>query len=331
MKLGLLLSGDAGDCVGLARRAEAAGFDSVWTVDFQTSNALVRLAAIASATDRIQLGTGIASAFTRSPLVLGTGALDLDSLSGGRLCLGLGTGLERMNNEWYGVEHGKPRSRVIELIGLLRKLFTTQGPGFSWEGDSWQLKIPAYYRPQIERGDVPIVLAGVNRKMIQAAAEHADGLVAHPVHTKKWHREVTQPLLAEVASRTGRPPCPILPHLITSIQPDVAQARADAKIQIGFSFSVEHYHSILDLHGLRSVGQACRAHLANYDFKAMADCIPDELVDEIALVGTPNEAADRLEEWREFTDQPILFPASVGVAPERLAANLEHILDLGQK
>ena len=79
------------------------------------------------------------------------------------------------------------------------------------------------------------------------------------------------------------------------------------------------------------MGQACRAHLAKYDFKAMAGCIPDALVDEIALVGTPDEAADRLEEWREFTDQPILFPASVGVAPERLAANLEHILDLGQK
>ena len=331
MKLGLLLSGSAGDCVATAKRAEVAGFDSVWTVDFQTSNALVRLAAIASATDSIQLGTAIASAFTRSPVVLGTGALDLDALSGGRLVLGLGTGLERMNQEWYGVEHGKPRSRAIELIGLLRKLFATKGPGFDWQGDSWQLQIPAYYRGEIEREEVPILLAGVNRKMIRAAAEHADGLVAHPVHTKKWHREVTQPILAEVAANSGRTPCPILPHLITSIGDDIDQARADAKTQIGFSFSVEHYHSILDLHGMREVGQACRAHLASYDFRAMAACIPDALVDEIALVGTPDEAAERLQEWGEFTQHPILFPASIGVPPERLAANIEHMLTLARR
>ena len=330
MKLGLLLTGDASSCVHAAQRAEAAGFDSVWAVDFQTSNALVRLAAIAANTDRIKLGTGIAAAFTRSPLVLGTGALDIDALSGGRLSLGLGTGLERMNQEWYGVEHGKPRSRVIELIALLRKLLITKGPGFAWPGDSWQLNIPAYQRPDIARDNLPILLAGVNRRMIEAAGEHADGLIGHPVHTKKWHREVTQPLLAEAASRTGRPLCPIVPHLITSIQSDVDQARADAKIQIGFSFSVEHYHSILDLHGLRSIGQACRAHLAKYDFKAMAQCIPDDLVDEIALVCTPDEAAQRLAQWQEFTDQPILFPASIGVAPERFEENLSHVMDLAR-
>lgn len=330
MKLGLLLTGDAGSCVRLAQRAEAAGFDSVWAVDFQTSNALVRLAAIAASTDTITIGTGIASAFTRSPVVLGTGALDLDALSGGRLSLGLGTGLERMNQQWYGVEHGKPRSRAIELIGLLRKLLANKGPGFRWQGESWQLDIPAYHRPQIERESIPILLAGVNRRMIQAAGEHADGLVSHPVHTKKWHREVTQPLLADAASRTGRALCPIVPHLITSIQDDVEQARADAKVQIGFSFSVEHYHSILDLHDMRHVGQACRAHLAKYDFKAMAGCIPDELVDEIALVCTPDEAVERLTEWREFTDQPILFPASIGVAPERFETNLNHIMNLAR-
>jgi alkanesulfonate monooxygenase SsuD/methylene tetrahydromethanopterin reductase-like flavin-dependent oxidoreductase (luciferase family) len=118
MRLGLLLTaGSPSREVALAQRAEAAGMHAVYTVDFQASNALVRLAAIAQATQRIRIGTGIANTFTRSPMVLGTAALDLDELSGGRLVLGLGTGLERMNREWYAVPFGKPVTRARELFG----------------------------------------------------------------------------------------------------------------------------------------------------------------------------------------------------------------------
>ena len=100
----------------------------------------------------------------------------------------------------------------------------------------------------------------------------------------------------------------------------------DAKRQIGFSFSVEHYHSILDIHGMRDVGQACRAHLAKYDFEAMARCVPDELVDEIAIACTPDEFRERLQLWRDITPEPLIFPATIGVPPARLESNLDAIL-----
>ena len=334
MNTGLLLTtGNAQDNLAVAARAEAAGFNSVWCVDFQSSNALVQAAAIVAATDRIEVGTGIANTFTRSPMVLGSGILDIDALSGARFRPGLGTGLQRMNEEWYGVEFGKPVTRTRELFGLLRQLFATQGPGFEWAGASWQIKIPAYLRPAGPRTDIPLLLAGVNRGMIAAAGEFADGLVGHPVHSRRWHHEVSLPLLQDALRKANRPAdaCPIYPHIIVSLNDNADLARFDAKCQIGFSFSVEHYHSILALHGLEEVGVACRKLLATYDFKAMAAAIPDALVDEMAIACTPDEFASRLQQWQDITPEPMLFPASIAVPAERRAENLQHLLGQVQR
>ncbi len=334
MKLGLILTGGSpAKELDLAKRADDAGFSSVYSCDFFSSNALTRVAAIAAVTKNIKVGTGIANSFTRSPMVLASGVQDIDAISGGRMILGLGTGLERMNVEWYGVEYGKPVTRVKELISLLRKVFANDGIGFGFEGENWQIKIPAYMRGKGARPDIPIWLAAVNRGMIKAAGTVADGMVGHPVHTRKWHREVTLPILAEATDASGRAAdaCPVYPHLITAINDNRDDAIMDAKRQIGFSFSVEHYHSILDIHGQRDVGVKCRSHLATYDFEAMAHCIPDELVDEIAVACTPDEAPDRLKQWADVTPEPMIFPASIGVAPDRQAQNMEAILSLPRK
>ncbi len=335
MRLGLLLTaGTPSRDVELARQAEAAGMHSVYTVDFMASNALVRLAAISQATARVCVGTGIANTFTRSPMVLGTAALDINELSGGRLKLGLGTGLLRMNREWYAVPFGKPVSRSRELFALLRQLFGTTGPGFRFEGAYWDIRIPAYRRAASEtQSTIPIWLAAVNRGMISAAGEFADGMVGHPVHSRRWHREVSLPTLRAAEYAAGRPEgaCPIYPHLIVSVQHKREDAVRDAKRQIGFSFSVEHYHAILDIHDMRHVGQACRAHLARQDFEAMAACIPDALVDEIAIACTPDEFEDRLQQWDDITAEAMLFPASVGVPAANVQATLEQIFALSRK
>lgn len=333
LKLGLLLTGNAVDNITSAKRAEAAGFTSVWCVDFNASNALVQASAIATATAQLQVGTGIANTFTRSPMILGSGILDIDAISNGRFIGGLGTGLQRMNEEWYDVPYGKPVSGARELFALLRSLFATTGPGFEFSGQRWQIKIPAYMRAPGPRTQIPLLLAGVNRGMISAAGEFADGLVGHPVHTRRWHEEVSLPLLREAEHKAKRAEgsCHIYPHLIVAINNNEAEARLDAKRQIGFSFSVEHYHSILDLHGLRDVGVACRKLLAKYDFAGMAELIPDELVDEIAIACTPDAFGARLQQWEHITDHPMLFPASVAVAKEHQQETVEHLLAYAQQ
>src|SRR5262245_1013072 len=330
MKIGLVLTGGSarGD-VELALRAEAAGLDGVYAIEFFNRHGYVALGAIAEATRRVRIGTAIANAFTRTPLLHASAAMDLDELSGGRMVLGLGSGTRRMNEDWYDVRFSAPAARMRELVHCPPAAFQAQPGGrFRWEGPYWKLNVPIYSRPGAARDDIPIWVAAVNRGMIGAAGAVADGMVGHPIATRTWHRDVTLPGLREAERTAGRPAgaCRLAPYVLTSIQPTRELAVRDAKNQIGFYFTTELYHSILEHHGLREVGARCRAALRSFDLRGMSEAIPDSLVDEIAIACTPDEARDRLAQWKDLSDDPLLYAPTVGVAPERLRANLDAIL-----
>ncbi|MDG2333310.1 MAG: LLM class flavin-dependent oxidoreductase [Myxococcota bacterium] len=332
MDLGLILTGgSARGNVELGVRAEEAGFDAVYACEFFNQQTFPVLGALAQATERIRLGTGIASAFVRSPLTHATAAMDIDELSQGRMILGLGSGTSRMNEEWFGVPFSKPAARSRELLVLLRQLFRAAGGlGFRFEGDFYDLKIPVYSRPGAAREEIPLWLAAVNRGMMAAAGAQADGMVGHPIATRRWHREVTLPTLREAEAGASREPgaCQLVPYVMTSLSDDREQAIRDAKGQIGFYYTVSVYRTILDYHGLPEVADACRAALATFDIRAMAEAIPDSLVDEIAIACTPDEARDRLAQWDDLAEEVMLYAPQVGVAPARVRANLDTILDV---
>ncbi len=329
MRRGLILTaGSARGNLTLAQEAERAGFDTVLTVEFFNQHAFAVLGAIAATTSRIQIGTGIANAFTRAPLVHATAAMDLDELSGGRMVLGLGSGTRRMNVDWWGVPFEKPAGRMKELVELLRAAFrAAAGFGFRFKGRFWDLTIPVYMRPGA-RPDLPLWVAAVNEPMLRSAGAVADGVVGHPIATRRWHREVTLPTLRTAEAAAGRPAgaCRLVPYVLTSINSDRAVALQDAKQQIGFYYTVKVYHTILRLHGLPQVADACRAALASFDVAAMAAAIPDAMVDEIAIACTPDEARDRLRQWEGLCDEVLFYAPSVGVPSERVRENNERIL-----
>jgi probable F420-dependent oxidoreductase len=331
MDHGLILT--AGTQLGnveLAARAEKAGFDSVFSTEFFNQHGYVVLGAIANATRRIRIGSGIANSFTRSPLLHATAAMDLDELSGGRMVLGLGSGTRRMNEDWFGVPFFKPATRMKELVELLRAAFKAgTGMGFRFEGKFWNLNVPVFTRPGA-RANLPILLAAVNDPMMRTAGAVADGLVGHPIATRRWHRERTLPTLREAEAKAGRKAgaCRLVPYVMTSIQQNRELAVQDAKNQIGFYFTVKVYHTILAFHGLPEVGDACRKALRTFDVRAMSQAIPDSLVDEIAIACTPDEARHRLAQWDGLTDEALFYAPTVGVPPERVRENLAAILDL---
>lgn len=331
MRVGLILTGASarGD-VELACRAEAAGFATVCSIEFFNRHGYVALGAIAQATRSIEIGTAIANAFTRSPLLHASAAMDLDELSGGRFLLGLGSGTRRMNEDWYGVPFERPAERMQELVELIRAAIAARrGGGFRWEGRHWKLDVPLYGRPHAVRDDIPIWVAGLNRGMVRTAGRVADAIVGHPIATRDWHRDVTLAELRAGEQAAGRSEgaCELAPYVLTSLSHDREQAMRDAKRQIGFYYTTELYHSVLEHHGLREVGVACRRALQRFDLAAMADAIPDSLVDAIAIACTPDEARDRLAQWRGLTTRPLLYAPTVGVARERVNENLAAMLE----
>jgi probable F420-dependent oxidoreductase len=323
MKYGLILgSPTIQGQIDAAKRADAAGFHSVWTIEFFNTHGFVRLAAVATATERVQLGTGIAYAFMRTPMLAASAALDIDELSGGRMILGLGSGTRSMNEKWYSMPFDHPPApRMTDAIGLIRAAFAASGGGgLNYEGDYYQVNIPQFSRPGTARDSVPIYVAGVNKGMIRAAARTADGLVGHPIYTRKY---ITEKVLPELEGSA----CELVPYVITSVADDTAQARAEARNQIAFYYTTRLYHSVLEPHGWQDVGEQIAAAFKQGDFAAMVAAVPDEMVDAIAIAGRPDEVRDQLKQWDGLADHVLLYSPSIGMKPERIDENLAAIVD----
>ena len=299
------------DLVAAARLCEDAGFESVWTTEFYDRSATISLAAMAMATERIELGTAIAYAFGRTPLVLAAEARDLDSLSGGRLLLGLGTGTQRMQRDWHGLDGEHPASRMEELVPLLRRLWHLHEGPIEHDGRFYRLHV----RPTVPvapplRTDIPVYMAGVNARMVQAAGTVADGLVGHPLFTPEYVREVVRPALQRGAELAGRDRAvPIAGYINCAVSADGDAARRDAAALIAFNSTVKTYGAIHQLHGFMDEVEAIRAAWKAGDWAGMVGAVTPEMIETIALAGTPDEVrAQWVERWEGVYERPLLWP-----------------------
>jgi alkanesulfonate monooxygenase SsuD/methylene tetrahydromethanopterin reductase-like flavin-dependent oxidoreductase (luciferase family) len=220
------------EVVEQAQLAEQAGFDAVWLTDFHNRDAFVRMAMVGQATSRIGVASGIAYAFARSPVLTAAAAADVDEVTGGRLILGLGTGTKRMQESWYGLTFESPAPKAAEVVRLLRALWAADGmKPFKFEGRFYRLAIDFFGRPGRVRNRIPVYLAGVNRLMVRTAGEVADGLVGHPLYSRRYLDEVVRPSVAAGLRRGSRQRSDfdLAGYVITSISADRDEARAEAR------------------------------------------------------------------------------------------------------
>jgi probable F420-dependent oxidoreductase len=299
------------DLAEASRIAEAAGLPSVWATEFYDHSASVGLAAMASATSTIGLGSAIAYAFGRTPLVLAAEAADLDELSGGRLTLGLGTGTQTMQRDWHGLDGEHAASRIEELLPLIRRLWRLdQGP-VEHEGRFYRVSIKPTAPPRTPvREHLPIFLGAVGPRMVEAAGAVADGLVGHPLYTRRYVDEVVRPALEKGARRTGRTdPIPIAGYINCCVDPDREAARREAAALIAFNSTVSAYRRVLDLHGWDAEADAIRAAWERRDWEEMVGAVTDEMIDAIALAGPADEVRERFErEWADRYEVALLWP-----------------------
>ena len=319
------------DMMEVARLADEAGFDSVWNGEFFNRNGLVTLAAVAQATKRTKIATGIAYAYMRNPVLNATGAMDLDELSGGRMILGLGSGTKSMNEGWYG-QPFEPRSaaKMKECVALIRQIWAShKGMGVKFEGQFYRINIPAFVRPYAVRDRIPLYLAAVQKGMLRATGEVADGLVGHPLYSRKYIAEYIKPNLEIGAQRAGRTvkDIDVTSLLITSISHNREQAIRDAKNQIAFYASVKSYEEILNLHGWEKQKLAIWEHFRTFNLPKMAEAVTDDMVEQIAVAGTPDECRDQIKKWDGLINLPILYTPTAGVRADRVMGNHRLIVE----
>lgn len=315
----------------IGKLADEAGFDSVWTGEFFNRNGLVTLAAVALNTKRAKIATGIAYAYMRNPMLNASGAMDLDELSGGRMILGLGSGTKAMNEGWYGQPfESRSAAKMKECVALIRKAWTShKGGGLRFDGEFYHINIPAFSRPKAVRNRIPIYLAAVQKGMLRTTGEVADGLVGHPLYSRKFLAEFIRPCLQEGAQRAGRSlsDIDITTLLITSISPDRKQAIQEAKNQIAFYASVKSYEGILNLHGWEQQKLAIWEHFKTFNLAKMAEAVTDDMVEQMAVAGTPEECREQIKKWEGLIDLPILYAPTVGVRGERVMENHRLIVE----
>jgi len=331
-----VLRGSVGAVADTAAAAEAAGFRSAWTPEFYTRSSVVTLAAMAERTSRIRVGTSIAYATGRSPLVLATEARSLDELSAGRLVLGLGTGTRRMMQDWHGIDPDGPASRMEELVPLLRRLWRLHEGPVAHDGRFYHCHVtPTAETSAPVRDDIPVFTAGVNPRMVQVAGRVGDGLLGHPLFSRAYVDDMVRPAIAEGKRRGEREDAPIelVAVLICSVADDADQARREAAAQLAFYAAPKTYGALLDASGFGAAGEAIRDAFAQRDFARMTAAVPDEMIDAMAAAGTVAEVRTRLEQTAEIFDHVVLYPPSFGLTEERCdelcAALVEQLAPAG--
>jgi len=189
-----------------ARRAEEAGAEVVWVPELHRA-ATTSAAALARGTSRAGVGTSIVLAFTRSPMVTALEALDLDKLCDGRFVLGLGSGVQRLNEDWHNARWGKPAAHLRETVRNIRYFWAhcASGEPMVLEGEHEPMRIVGYQRPfPARRPSIPIYLAAMGPVMTRLAGEIADGWISHELSSPSYVAERVLPELEAGAARAGR-------------------------------------------------------------------------------------------------------------------------------
>jgi probable F420-dependent oxidoreductase len=315
----------------MAKMVEDAGFESCWSAE--TSNtAFITAASAIHHTSRVNVGTSIALAFPRSPTITAMTAWDLDELSDGRFILGLGTQVKRVNENRFSVTFEHPAPKMKEYVEVIRTVWAAnRGEAVKHEGRFYNVTMPTFHgRPQPHRRNVPIYLAAVGPIMARTCGEVADGLLAHPLASPLYLKEVVRPAIAEGAQRAGRKPeeCNLTTDWMISISDNADLARREVKLQLAFYATTRTYLPILELHGREHIVPDLRSAFEAKDKDRMIELIDDELLDQMALTGKPEEVRAKAHAWAKDAGVDRLMCAGpwYGPKPERMFENYQAIV-----
>lgn len=308
--LGLSLAGirtDGPSLAALARQAERLGYDSVWSAEAWGSDAFTPLAYIAAVTERLRLGTAIAQMPARTPAATAMTVLTLQQMTGGRLMVGLGASGPQVVEGWHGVPYHPPVRMTREYLAVLRKALAGKdrvefsgsvfsvpytGPDATGQGRPLRTTMPP-------APDTPLLVAALGPKNVAMAVEEADGLLPYLWSPTRWRNVWGEPL-----SR-AREGFRVVPTVLACVGDDIGACRDQVRPRIALhiggmgSRTKNFYASLVARYGYTAEVERIQDLYLGGDRAAACAAVPDELVDDLALVGPLPRIADQLAVWRE--------------------------------
>jgi len=287
------------DLPELARRAEAAGYESLWSAEATEHDGFTPLALAATATERVRLVTGIVSVYTRGPALLAQSAAALAQLSGGRFTLGLGASSNVIVQDWNGIRFERPLAKVRATVEYLRHVLSGErGAG-------------GFRLASAPTEPVPIVLAALRDRMLGLAAEIADGAFTNFLPLSDAPR---------VVEAFGAPDKELACRFF-SVPGSEDEALATAKRVFVAYATVPVYTEFFRWLGHGDEVDPVVSAWGEGDRRLALELAPDELVREIFLLGPIEAQRERLEAFAEAGVETAVL-ALVG-APADLAAAVE--------
>lgn len=303
----------------IAVAAESAGFEAVWNGELYSRSATVPMAAIATATDQIAIGSNIAYGVGRTPLMWAAEARDLEELSGGRIILGLGNGTPKMMENWHGVDGTAPAVRMEELIEVLRKLWRLHEGPVHHDGRFYTVHVvPTADVPPPYRERLPIWTAGVNPRMVRAAGKVADGLVGHPMFSAKYIDELVRPELAAgvAAAERSLSDVKLMGMVMCSVDEDEQLARRRLAFAIGQYAASRVYDRLFAMHGWSDAQEKIRDAARQGDDEALIAAVPDAAIDQLGVACTPDDVPSRIAKHAESYDHLNITVPPWGLGPD---------------
>lgn len=299
----------------LATEAEAAGYDLVLVPETWGREAFTRLGYLAAHTETIRLGTGIVPVHSRSPALIAQGAATLDELTDGRAVLGLGLSGPKVIENWHDEEFRPALRRQRETIEIVRRVLS--GETVDYDGDLFDLQ---HFRLRFEppRSDVPIYVAAQGETNIELTGGFADGWMPNrlPVSTLEDKREYVE----RGARKQDRDPDAVatVPWVATCLMEDGERARDRCREMIAFYVGAMgdfHYDAVAE-HGFRETADRIRDRWDAGEKEAARAAVSDDLLDEIAIAGRPDDVEHLFERYEGIADTLALLPPTTATVAE---------------
>jgi alkanesulfonate monooxygenase SsuD/methylene tetrahydromethanopterin reductase-like flavin-dependent oxidoreductase (luciferase family) len=318
-RIGVAFSGGLppADIVECVKLAEALGYESAWVAEGHGGDQFAILGACAVATRRILLGTSISSVFVRSAPTIGMAAATLDQLSGGRFILGLGSSHRVQVEPEHGIAFVQPTARLRDTIAIARALI--RDGVVSHRGEAVTIeRFDLWFRPH--RPEIPIYVAALFPRLLEIAGELAQGVLLTWPTPSAIARAVEH--VATGARRAARPEAVDVASLIPCAVADtLAAARAAMRPAVGlYAGFFPRYNRLLAEAGFAEAVRAIKDAFDRGGRDAAARVVPDELIDAVALAGTPATCRERLVAYRRAgLALPIVSPRVTGSDAREMA------------
>ena len=317
MKLGFLLGYSGKQIhmpIELIQQAESMGYDSVWTAEAYGNDAVTSAAYVLAQTTKIRVGTAIMQMPARTPAMCAMTAMSLDQLSGGRFIVGLGASGPQVVEGWHGVPYGKPVTRTKEYIQIMRRIFEREGP-VEFDGQMYQMPnqsegttgLGKPLKSILAATDIPIYTASITPAGLRCAGEVADGVF--PVWMDPNKYDVLGESIEQGFEKAGNGKSlkdfDIAPFVTVAMNDDLDAAydalRPWLALYIGGmgAKNKNFYHEYATRLGYGdAANQIQELYLSGKKPEAEA-LVPNELLDEVSLIGPRERIIERLGPWKE--------------------------------